>query len=248
MTVMADLSSSRRTSTSVMRERDREPWHQLQDWLAAMPADVDVPFAADLARAIPSVAVRLRRDFPTLVTLVKAHALLQQCSRDTDDHGRVVATLEDYGIVRELVADLIADAAERAVPDTVRQTVEAVLELAKDDLLGDGVTGTQVAAHLGIDKSSALRRIRVAIARGFVRNLQERRSRPARLVEGDALPKDRALLPSVDELERLHGCTPQVGDKQEAQPPYPDGEWDLEAVDRGEPVPTLVIDGPWVPV
>lgn len=40
--------------------------------------------------------------------------------------------------------------------------------------------------------------------RGYVKNLEERKGRPARLVLGDPLPDDIEILPTV---ERLHGCT-----------------------------------------
>jgi hypothetical protein len=44
------------------------------------------------------VAVRQRRDFGQLLTLVRVHALLHRSSRECDAEGRIVATLEDYGI------------------------------------------------------------------------------------------------------------------------------------------------------
>ena len=46
--------------------------------------------------------------------------------------------------------------------------------------------------------------MRAAIDRGYIKNLEDRRGRPARLVLGDPLPDDVEILPSV---ERLHGCT-----------------------------------------
>ena len=44
------------------------------------------------------MAVRQRRDFGQLLTLVRVHALLHRSSRECDAEGRIVATLEDYGI------------------------------------------------------------------------------------------------------------------------------------------------------
>ena len=187
-------------------DRDRTAWHAFQTWLVGQPTNVEVPFAETLATAIPPVALRLRRDFPTLLSLVRVHALLHQCSRERDGDGAVVATLDDYAAVRALVWDLMADAAERSVPSTVRETVAVVEDMARDDILGDGVTQTQVAARLGVDKSTAQRRTRVAINRGFLRNLETRRGSPARLVVGDPLPDDGSLLPTVAELAGLHGC------------------------------------------
>jgi len=183
---------------------DPTPWHEYQDWLAGRSTDVVVPYARTLAKAIPPVAVRLRRDFPSIVTLVRAHALLHQVGRDTDQHGRILATIADYAAVRELVSDLVSDAAERTIPDTVRETVRAVGDLTPG---GGEATVVDVARQLGLDESAAWRRCRVAIDRGYLINLEERRARPARIVLGAPLPADVTILPTAEELERLHGCS-----------------------------------------
>ena len=85
-----------------------------------------VPYAAKLAELIPPVAVRLRRDFSTLLSLIRAHALLHQATRERSPEGEVVATLEDYRAVRELVLDLLSAGVESTVPDAVRETVNVV--------------------------------------------------------------------------------------------------------------------------
>jgi hypothetical protein len=54
------------------------------------------------------VAVRLRRDFSVILSLIRAHALLHQATRERDGEGGVIASIEDYARVRELVADLVA--------------------------------------------------------------------------------------------------------------------------------------------
>jgi hypothetical protein len=187
--------------------RNRAAWHKLQQWLASGRADVDVPFALDLAGLVPPVAVRLRRDFPMVLALIRAHALLHQLNRERGSEGQVVATLADYAAVRELVADLMADAVDRTVSATIRETVAAVASLA---VIGE-TTGIAVAHSLGLDKSAASRRVRVAVERGYVRNLEDRRGHPARLVLGDPLPTDTAILPEPDVLEGLHGCTATDG-------------------------------------
>jgi len=65
------------------------PWHALQAWLAAGEHQVDVPFARKLADLIPPIAVRLRRDFKLLLTLIRAHALLHRATRGHDNQGRI---------------------------------------------------------------------------------------------------------------------------------------------------------------
>ena len=148
------------------------------------------------------MAVRLRRDFGALLNLIRACAILHQAKRERDAQGSIIATLEDYATVRALVADLVAEGIEATVPATVRETVEVLGRLYADD--SEPVTVLKLAGELKLDKSAAWRRVRTAIDRGYAKNLEERKGRPARLVPGDPLPDDLEALPTV---ERLHGCT-----------------------------------------
>jgi hypothetical protein len=182
-------------------------WHALQEWLETGEHRVTIPYAKDLAGLIPPLDVRLRRDFEAVLCLVRAHALLHRATRKRDEKGRIVATLEDYGGVYELVSDLVSEGVEATVPPTVRETVEAAARLLEDP---DSASATvaAVARELKIDASSALRRVRAAIDRGYLKNLEERKGRPARLVMGEPLPDDVEVLPPV---ETLRGCTAAGG-------------------------------------
>jgi hypothetical protein len=162
---------------------------------------VAVAYAGELAAMIPPVAVRLRRDFRALLSLIRAHAILHQASRSSDASGRIVATAEDYAHARELVADLVSEGIEATVPTTVRETVEMV-ERLHDETEKD-VTIAMLAEELELDKSAAWRRVRSAIDRGYLENKEERKGRPAKLVVADALPDDIEILPAP---ERLQGC------------------------------------------
>lgn len=179
---------------------DLSEWHALDAWITLADHEVTIPYAAALAEAIPPVAVRLRRDFSAVLNLIRAHAVLHQATRERDEVGRIIATDDDYSAVRELVADLVSDGVGATVPPTVRQAVAAVSALAPGEA---GVMNSAIAAHLQLDKSAASRRVSAAIDRGYLRNLEDRRGRPARIVLGDALPDDEEVLPRV---EVLHGC------------------------------------------
>ncbi len=161
-----------------------------------------MPYSGELAALIPPVAVRLRRDFGAVLNLIRAHAILHQASRARDGEGRITATLDDYARVRELVADLVSEGIEATVPATVRDTVEALRRLHAE--ASEPATIAALAEELELDKSSAWRRVRAAMDRGYVKNLEDRKGRPARLVLGDALPDDIEVLPTP---ERLQGCT-----------------------------------------
>jgi hypothetical protein len=177
-------------------------WRDLQRWLEGADHDVTIPYATALAGLVPPVAVRLRRDFGALLTLVRAHAVLHQASRGRDERGRIVATIDDYTQVRDLVAETIAAGVEASVPITVRQTVDAVSALARDE----GVMARAVAERLRIDKSNASRRLKMAAERGYIQNLEDRRGKPARWVLGDPMPEDKDLLPDPSALDLVNGC------------------------------------------
>jgi hypothetical protein len=229
-------------ATGLARSRDVEPWHQLHEWLAAGPTSVDVPYARTLAEAIPPVAVRLRRDFATVLSLIRAYALLHRATRELVD-GVVVASTTDYAAVRALVGDLVSDAVEQTVSDSLRATVEKVSELT---IAGGETTVNQVATQLGIDKSSASRRVRAATERGYLQNLEDHRGRPSRLVLGDPLPAELTILPTVEELERLHGCR-GVGEGANRVEPASEDPFDGDAASKPAPaVPRPVDDAyPW---
>ena len=138
------------------------PWVSLQEWLALGETRVSIPFADPLARAVPPLAVRLRRDFRAILTLVEAHALLHRATRERDDQGRILATIADYGAVRELVERIVSEGLGATVPPTMRETVDAVARYAVG---GATVTVSQVAAALNLDKSAASRRVAAAVHR-----------------------------------------------------------------------------------
>ena len=142
---------------------DYRPWHGVQRLIAKGNKLVTIPFAETLAKLTSAVAVRLRRDFGAVLSLIRAHVLLHKYNRDTDDDGRIIATLRDYEAVRQLIADLVADGIGVSVSKTIRETVEVVEKAANPD----GITVTFVADKLELDKSAASRRMTdVVFARG----------------------------------------------------------------------------------
>jgi hypothetical protein len=62
------------------------------------------------------------------------------------------------------------------------------------------VSVAELARALKLDKSAASRRVGSATDRGYLKNLEERRGRAARLVPGDPLPNDLEILPAPDAL------------------------------------------------
>lgn len=184
-------------------EVDLSAWHGLQTWLElAGNRDVTIPFAHDLAARANAKAVRLRRDFGAILNLIRTHAILHQAQRQKDEYGRIIATLADYAAVYDLVIDAINEGARATVSKTQRETVEAVRQCLQEN--ADKPAGlVQVAEKLGIDKSSASRRIRVAVENGYLVNQEDKKGKPARLTMGDPLPAETPVLPAPAELETV---------------------------------------------
>jgi hypothetical protein len=198
---------------------DLARWHALQEWLTTGSNVVVIPFAGRLAELVPPVAIRLRRDFKTVLMLIRAHALLHQANRLKDDAGRIIATRHDYAAVRDLVADLVAEGVEATVRPEVRETVEVIRRLIAEGVVE--VCQTDLRSALKLDRSVISRRVAAALDAGFLKNLEERKGRAARLVLGDPLPADREVMPAPDLLgqgELLHDCTRDGGDTTGAAP------------------------------
>jgi len=179
------------------RDDKTKKWQALQTWLGHGEHRVVVPYALRLADLVSDAAVRMRRDFGQVLSLIEAHALLHRATRNRDAEGRIVATMADYATVRDLIFDLVAEGVSATVSPEVREAVEAVRDLA-----GDTGAGLQaIATRLSLDKSSASRRCAAAKQAGYIVNEETRKGREARYKIGDPMPADKPVLPSVEELE-----------------------------------------------
>jgi hypothetical protein len=199
----------RRAASGDSPDGNLAAWEAFQRWLALGERRVVIPFAVALSEKIPPVAVRLRRDFSTLLALIAAHALLHRSTRTVDEQGRIIATPADYRAVHDLVAKLFAEGIEATVPPIVRETVEAVREVTVGEGgVGEGGVGeaaevslTLLAKKLGLDKNSAHHRVRKATERGYLVNREEKRGKPARIAIADPLPDELEILPDPTVLE-----------------------------------------------
>jgi hypothetical protein len=204
LTVTDTQDQTRAVMAALAEEADKaalnfESWHAFQVWLEGAEHRVSIPYAKILADMIPPVGVRLRRDFGALLNLIRAHALLHQASRDRDAEGRIIATIEDYAAVRELVADLVSEGIEVTVPKTIRETVEGVKRL-REASRGEPVTVVELARELKLDRSAVSRRVRNAKDRGYLRDLEDNPRKPSRLIPGDDLPDDLHILPKPEDV------------------------------------------------
>ena len=129
-----------------------------------------------------------------------------------NENGFIVASVDDYRIVYDLVSDVINESAESSIKPMIRQTVAAVSALllseAADRPKSISVLDNQktvdiasLARELDLDSSSTSRRVKQAVKEGFLENLETRKGFRARIILGRKIPDDRPVLPSPEELE-----------------------------------------------
>lgn len=138
---------------------DYSPWHDLQRWIEAQDNVVVVPYARELALALPDGAVRLRRDYTTILSLVQSHAILHQGTRRRDSRNRIVATLDDYEAVRRCLSRTISEGIGMAVGDAIRELVAVVSELYD----GEPLTIKEIDGKLGVGDAAIRDRLKRAV-------------------------------------------------------------------------------------
>ncbi|WP_265517600.1 hypothetical protein [Nitratireductor luteus] len=188
------------------------PWVALQELISTqIKARVVVPFMPALVRLIPPVAVRLRRDIPQITALIQTHALLHAATRRNADDGAVIAVLDDYEAIYELVEDVFSEGVDRTVPLDVRETVEAVNRLqAKHEL--KSVPQKMLVEALELDKSAVSRRVTKAVRLGFLEKAAGSSNKENTLKPATPLSVDAGLLPTPNEVRRA-----MKNDQQEAK-------------------------------
>jgi hypothetical protein len=196
-----------------------EEWHALQELISSSDVRVSIPYADHLSKLTKPLAVRLRRDFGMILNLIRTHAILHQASRERNADGEIVATIDDYRAIRDLVADLVAEGVGATVAPIVRETVKAVSRLVGDGR--DEVTISEVAKELKLDVSPTSRRVKMAIAKGYLKNRETKPRQPARLVPGEELPEEIEILPTAERLLGNGDPTFAMEMGEEPSPPPP---------------------------
>ena len=188
-----------------------EPWRDFQRWLAAGNCAVVVPFARELGQLIPPRAVRLRRDFSQILLAIKAHALLDRDHRQLDARGQIVADLEqDYCPVAKLMGAIVAEASGTSVSKEVQQTIDAVEEATAALSADEGATADKIAKLLKLE-NPAWRRLKVAMNKDYIVNLEQRRGQPGRYrpTSGGRGRSHLAVPEAIAELMRIPAKTVQ---------------------------------------
>lgn len=168
-------------------------WHAFQEWLSLGPKEVlSAHILTEVHAELDPSHTRIRRDFKQLKQLTRLNALVNQRNRETDEQGRIVATIDDYAVARELVLDTMAKQQDAVIPERTRVLVMAVYELLEATPATGYVSEPEVKVSqrrlselTGIPKSAVDRAVADAIDRGFLVNEERVPKRPMRLTKGD---------------------------------------------------------------
>ncbi|MGH7800995.1 MAG: hypothetical protein ACREOW_10280 [Thermodesulfobacteriota bacterium] len=103
---------------------------EFRTWRCALtvlePFEVTIPFASKLAKVIPIEDIRARRDFPRVLLLIKAHALLYQKQRKQINN-KIVAQGSDLYAVAPLIAEVFKPSLGELSKNEIK-----ILEIIKD--------------------------------------------------------------------------------------------------------------------
>jgi len=197
---------SQLTSRIRKPERDFSEWHHLHDFVCSGSSDVSIPYGERLLEGLPNSHQRVMRDFPKLLSLISAHALMHQCTRESEN-GSVVATMDDYKAVFNLVSEPFSQGLEASVPDRIRQIVEAVSKEIDEQTANGmtpgfmpGVSQRRIAERLGRDQSVISRNVDQAIHQGYLANSTAGQGRQSTLTLGERELPSGIILPIPDKL------------------------------------------------
>ena len=214
LTLNMEESSEQIRRTLLVQADDRKTeqidlsrWHELDRQITSNLVPAVIPFASDLAKALPDTHFRVQRDFPQVLSLIRAHALLHMTTRPRTAEGEVAANLDDYSSIYELINEPLSQGLETSVPANIRQVVEAVAAMVGDadpaDWNPPSVSQRRLSEHLKRDQSVISRNVSKAIDEGYLANSVQGQGREAKLVLGERALPQSYVLPDPENLRNL---------------------------------------------
>jgi len=197
--ILAALMAQAAGSSKEQEPLDMKPWYALYEYTKLGTKKVAIPYAAEIAKRMPLTHDRVKRDFPQVLSLIKAHALLHSCSRNQTDDGTVIAEPVDYLAVYHLVNEPLSQGLEVAVPDSIRTVVEGVAQISRKGHAGH-ISYAKLAEHLHRDISVVSRNVNKAIKAGYLRNENPGQGREANISIGDRKLPNGSVLPKPREV------------------------------------------------
>lgn len=235
-TIRTTLLNTANGKTRSAAQIDLTPWHELQETLKSNPVGVRIPYGERLAENMPIENIKVQRDFPKVLSMIKACALVHQKDRERDEEGNILANRDDYDAIYDLLSVPLSQGLEADVTPGVRLVVEGTEEIFKIDRSSsfEGISQSRLAENLNSDRSSVLRNVHAAIDLGYLVNLNPGKGREAKIKLGErklssteALPCPQVLFEDLP-LEQVHRCTTSDTEPMLTQEPAPwgdEGEW-----------------------
>ena len=98
-----------------------------QEWIAQLGNHrIVIPFAKAFIPFLHKGSPTIQRSFPMLLSAIKACAMLHQLQRERDNQGRIIATFDDYEMVKPLLDDCFKLLASGGLTPAVRYVVETI--------------------------------------------------------------------------------------------------------------------------
>ncbi len=208
LTLSADESAgqTKRVMNSIARTESGQrnyainytKFHALNRWLEGALHSVVVPYAGILAEFSDPSQGRMKRDFSQLMTCIKAHALLHQRNREVVN-GTIIATIEDYRVVHDLLAGDLATAHGVSISESVRNVVNAVNEISGP------ISANALSRLCDMEYSTCHRSVKRGIQLGYLKNMNDRSGKGVQMeiAPGDvSMPvADVGVLPSPEYVE-----------------------------------------------
>jgi len=150
-----------------METESPEVVEEINVWRAAQSLlkkwSVHVPYAKELADAFPKDKTRARRDYPRLLSLICAHALLNQYQRQTDSKGRLSATLEDLSGVLPIIEHVLEDSQRALSPKQA-----GILNIIKSEEVPFEFSISDVSDFVQVDRKTLRRYLKYFTSDGFI--------------------------------------------------------------------------------
>jgi hypothetical protein len=167
-------AAGRRVVSQAREESLKAAWHDAIRLLE--PAEVVVPFAERIE--VPSQPLRLRRDVPRFIKIIKLVAWLHQYTREKDERERIVATKADFYTALEIVGDSFARAWKSLTP-TEETVYSAITSHVSSNLQKYGFKRSHVESALEKDEeriptTSVKDALRTLAATGFLESDHKR--------------------------------------------------------------------------
>ena len=163
------------------------------------PCDVIVPFAERLTTILPDERLEVRRTFGHLMSFIQAVALLNQFNRQRNDQGQIIATLDDYSVVRSHLSGPLARSLGRELTPGAADLMNRIRNS------GD-FTIPEIASQLHLSANTVRGRVKELQQVGQIVQLNEGKGQKAATYRcvANPPPLDGLTLPALDELEEVN--------------------------------------------